>query len=190
MDTNEHGCRGARSLTLSTMKPIVCTARLEFVPVTLEIISADLHRRDQLPRLLDAEIGEGWPPPLCDAAAMQRVETALVADPALGGWTAWYWILRNPRVLIGLSGFKGRPRDGVVEIGYTSLERYHRRGFATEAIHAMVDWAFAQGVNCVAAETLPELVASQRVLLRTGFSFAGEGAEPGVMRFTRTRPGG
>ena len=30
------------------MKPIVCTAKLELVPVTLEIISADLHRRDQL----------------------------------------------------------------------------------------------------------------------------------------------
>jgi RimJ/RimL family protein N-acetyltransferase len=177
MDTNEHGCKGA----------IVVTARLELVPVTLEIINADLHCRDQLPRLLEAEIGEGWPPPLCDVAAMERVKQALVADPALGGWTAWYWILRSPRVLIGLSGFKGRPHDGVVEIGYTSLEQYHRRGFATEAINSMVDWAFSQGVRSVAAETLPELVASQRVLLRTGFSFVGEGAEPGVMRFTRSR---
>jgi RimJ/RimL family protein N-acetyltransferase len=93
-------------------------------------------------------------------------------------------------VLIGLSGFKGRPRQGVVELGYTLLAQYQRRGLGTEAIKAMVDWAFAHGVKCVAAETLPELEASQRLLRKSGFSSSGEGSEPGVLRFTRTRFGG
>jgi [ribosomal protein S5]-alanine N-acetyltransferase len=172
------------------MKPIIRTARLELVPATLEIIVADLHRRHRLPGLLRAEIGEGWPPPLYDVSAMEWLKKSLIADPTLGGWSAWYWVLRRPRLLIGLSGFKSRPINGAVELGYSALEKFQRRGFATEVIAAMVNWAFANGVNCVLAETLPELIASQRVLVKNGFHFVGEGSEPGVMRFARERQRG
>lgn len=168
------------------MTPLVQTARLDLIPITLSIIEADLHRRDELPALIDAAIGEGWPPPLMDVAAMEWTKRAVQADPALGGWTAWYWILRAPRrTLVGLSGFKSRPANGAVELGYSTLPVYQRRGFATEAVSAMADWAFAQGVERVFAETLPELIASQRVLLKCGFQFIGEGSEPGVIRFER-----
>jgi len=163
------------------------TPRLELISATLKIVETDLHRRDELPKILRAEIGEGWPPPLVDVRAMGGLKQSLVADPNLGAWTAWYWIQRRPRVLIGLSGFKGRPANGIVEIGYTCLEKFQRRGFATEAIVAMVSWAFANGVQRVFAETLPELIASQRVLLKSGFRFIGEGSEPGVMCFERSR---
>ena len=170
------------------MKPIVRTARLELIPATLEIIVADLRRRHLLASLLRAEIGAGWPPPLYDVPAMEWLKKSLIADPTLGGWTAWYWVLRRPRrVLIGLSGFKSRPIKGAVELGYSALDKYQRRGFATEVVAAMVNWAFANGVNCVLAETLPELIASQRVLVKNGFQFVGEGSEPGVMRFARER---
>ena len=168
------------------MSPIVQTARLDLLPATLEIIAADLHRRDELPAKIDAEIGVGWPPPLVDVAAMEWTKRAMQADPALGGWTAWYWILRAPRrTLIGLSGFKSRPVNGSVELGYSTLPLYQRQGFATEAVKAMTDWAFSQGVNCVFAETLPELTASQSVLRKAGFQFTGEGSEPGVIRVER-----
>jgi ribosomal-protein-alanine N-acetyltransferase len=169
------------------MKPIVRTARLELVPATVEMAVADLHRRERLPRLLRAELGEGWPPPLYDTRAMYSVKRSLEADPALGVWTTWYWILKRPRIVIGLSGFKGRPVKGCVELGYTVLERYQRRGFATEAVTVMTQWALANGANCVMAETLPELAASCRVLARCGFAFVGDGSEPGVLRFARER---
>lgn len=169
------------------MKPIVRTARLELIPATLEIIAADLHRRDKLPALLRAEIGEGWPPPLLDVRAMQWLKQSLIADPTVGGWTAWYWIQRRPRALIGMSGFKSRPVNGTVELGYSVLEKFQRRGFATEVVNAMASWAIANGVERVTAETLPELIASQRVLIKTGFRFVGEGSEPGVIRFERKR---
>lgn len=169
------------------MKPIVCTARLDLVAATLEMATADLHRRDRLPRLLQAELGAGWPPPLYDSRAMDRVRRSLEADPAAGGWTTWYWVLKRPRIVIGLSGFKSRPSKGCVELGYTVLERYQRRGFATEAVTGMVQWALANGAHCVMAETLPELAASRRVLVKCGFTLVGEGSEPGVLRYTRER---
>lgn len=168
------------------MSPIAQTERLDLLPVTLEIIEADLHRHDELPARLDAEIGEGWPPPLMDATALEWTKRAMQADPALGGWTAWYWILREPRrTLIGLSGFKSRPVNGAVELGYSTLPKYQRQGFATEVVRTMTDWAFAQGVACVLAETLPDLIASQGVLVKCGFQFIGAGSEPGAIRFEK-----
>ena len=163
------------------------TPRLELVTATLEIVSADLHRREQLPVLLKAAVGTGWPPPLMEVRAMQSLKHALIAETSLGGWTAWYWILKRPRTVIGISGFKSKPVNGAVEIGYSVLPTFQRRGLATEGIGAMTAWAFANGVDLVFAETLPELAASQRVLVKNGFLLAGEGSEPGVLRFERRR---
>ena len=165
----------------------IVTPRLELVPLTLEMITADLHRRDDLARLLDAAIGPGWPPLLYDRSAMEWTKRGLVSDPMLGGWGASYWILREPRTLIGLGGFKSRPRNGRVELGYGVLPLYQRRGFATEATNAMMNWAFANGAETVFAETLPELIASQGVLRKLAFKYVGEGSEPGVIRFERKR---
>jgi len=39
----------------------------------------------------------------------------------------------------------------------------------------------------VIAETLPELTPSIGVLRKCGFELIGEGSEPGVIRFERTR---
>jgi ribosomal-protein-alanine N-acetyltransferase len=163
------------------------TPRLELVPATLELIEADLHRRDELPTLLGAKLGAGWPPVLLDVAAMQWLKNSLINDPTLGPWTMWYWLTREPRVLIGGSGFKSRPKDRAVEIGYGLAPAFHRRGFATEGVNAKVNWAFANGVERVFAETLPELIPSQRLLLKCGFKFCGQGSEPGVIQFERFR---
>lgn len=170
------------------MKLVLRTPRLELIPATLEIVTADLHRRDELPALLRAEIGAGWPPPLVDVAAMKQLKRSLVADRHLGGWTAYYCLLRRPRILIGLAGFKSRPAGGSVELGYGILEKYQRRGFATEVVTALTGWAFQNGATRVFAETLPELIASQRVLAKCQFQLAGAGSEPGVIRFVRRRP--
>lgn len=162
------------------------TPRLELVPITLSFVDADLHRRDELPGLLHAEIAEGWPPPLIDVAAMQRIKEALSTQPASGVFTAYYWITREPRVLIGLGGFKSCPTAGAVEIGYTVVPAFQGRGFATEAITALVAAAFGEGVECVFADTLPELAASQRVLLKCAFKPAPS-PDADVLRFERRR---
>jgi [ribosomal protein S5]-alanine N-acetyltransferase len=172
------------------MKLILRTPRLELVAATLEMVTADLHRRDELRALLDAEIGAGWPPPLVEARGMESIKQSLIADPMVGGWTTWYWVLRQRRILIGMSGFKTRPQHGSVEIGYTVLEQFQRRGLASEAIAAMTQWAFANGAETVFAETLPELIGSQRVLTKNGFSLVEESSEPGVIRFVRRRSSG
>jgi RimJ/RimL family protein N-acetyltransferase len=70
----------------------------------------------------------------------------------------------------GLVGFKGYPNNqGEVEIGYGIDGNFQNRGYTTEAVRALIVWAFARD-NCraVVAETHPANIASQRVLEKAG----------------------
>ena len=69
--------------------------------------------------------------------------------------------------------------DRVVEIAYGISPSYQRRGFATEAAQALVDFAFATGrVGMVKAHTAPLPNASTHVLQKCGFSFIGAVDDP------------
>ncbi|HLJ29031.1 MAG TPA: GNAT family N-acetyltransferase [Candidatus Angelobacter sp.] len=92
------------------------------------------------------------------------------------GWNLWFCIRREPRGLVGNAAFKGRPKDGFVEIGYSVLEAHQRNGYCTEAVRALIAWAFQdQAVQTVIAHTLPGLTPSIRVMEKCGLRFTGEG---------------
>ena len=64
------------------------------------------------------------------------------------------------------------------------MEPYQRNGYATEAVRSLIEWAFSVGdVNCIIADTLPDLLASIRVLEKNGFRFIGQGSEEGTIRY-------
>jgi ribosomal-protein-alanine N-acetyltransferase len=90
----------------------------------------------------------------------------------------------EPATAIGLVGYKGPPNaDGVVEVGYGVLEQFRRRGYATEAVAALIQRAFADPrVTRVAAETYPELIPSIGVMEINGMRFVGPGSEDRVIR--------
>jgi RimJ/RimL family protein N-acetyltransferase len=111
-------------------------------------------------------------------------------DVAEQGWSFWYLLTRgDPSELVGICGFKGRPdNSGSVEIGYSIVADFRRKGFATEAVATLVGWAFTHhNVNEVCAETLPHLVQSISVLQKNGFEFTGAGSETGVIRYAIKR---
>ena len=74
------------------------------------------------------------------------------------------------------AGFLGRPTaDGTVEIGYGVHGAHRNRGYATEAVRALVAWALGQeGVTRVTARCDPENAASVRVLEKAGLEREGE----------------
>jgi RimJ/RimL family protein N-acetyltransferase len=163
------------------------TPRLELVAATLEIVTADLHHREELPGLLGAPMAAGWPPPLITVEVMQSLKARCEAgEPP--GWAAWYVLRREPRMLVGMGLFTAPPMDGAVPIAYTLVPEVQRLGLGTELVHALVEWALSRDeVQMVFADTLPELIASQHVLTRNGFLYIGEGDEEGVWRFERYR---
>jgi len=60
------------------------------------------------------------------------------------------------------------------EVGYSIGSKYWGRGYATEALEAIVEWLFGGGrITRVSAMLHPGNVASARVLEKTGFAFEG-----------------
>lgn len=166
----------------------VTTPRLQLVPATIASLEAELARdHAALSALLAALVPRGWPPDLYDDDARRYSLSKLRESPAQAVWWTWYILLPQiggNALLAGVSGFKGPPRGGVVEIGYGVVAEFQRRGLATEAAAGLVRWAQAHpGVQMVAAHTLPELTASIRVLEKNGFMQRGAPEEEGAIRF-------
>jgi RimJ/RimL family protein N-acetyltransferase len=94
-------------------------------------------------------------------------------------------------VAVGSIGFIGPPQpaaDGVpeVEVGYGLVEDARGRGYATEALTAMVAAAEAEGAR-VRASVLPTNDASIRVLAKCGFTELRGSNEDGELVMVRPR---
>ena len=106
--------------------------------------------------------------------------------PDAWDWYAAWAIEQKDGTQIGDLCFKGLNDDGSVEIGYGITEENQGKGYATEAVEAVLDWALNQSGICqVEAETEWENRKSQRVLEKCGFSPLGIIGDEGP-RFYRT----
>lgn len=166
----------------------VATDRLILVAVTRDLQQYELEDRARFATVLGADVPADWPPPLTDEPSMRFVLDYMDAHPGTDGWTKWYFLLRRAgerALAIGNGGFTGTPtEDGVVEVGYSVVEAHQRNGYAPEAVRGLIGWARTNAnVTRVIAHTFPELQPSIRVLEKCGFSFAGDGAEAGTIKF-------
>jgi len=85
-------------------------------------------------------------------------------------WTMRQVVDNGDRTVVGGVGFFGSPESGELEIGYGIVASRRGRGYATEAVGAMVAFAWGHpAVMVVTATTDPENLASQRVLEKAGF---------------------
>lgn len=152
------------------------------------MLDAALAGDDCLARALGHDVVAGW---ATFTEALQPTREALALDSGGTGWGARFFVTGDPPELVGWGGFKGAPRNGVVELGYEIAESRQGRGLATVAIRAMVAEAFAdERVIAVIAHTLAERNASNRVLEQVGFQYDGDTQEDGenVWRYSLTRP--
>ena len=102
-------------------------------------------------------------------------------------WRAVWTIETKEGERVGDLSFKGIDSAGAPEIGYGIVDEFQGRGYATEAVGALVDWALSRpGVVRVEAETEPDNAASKRVLEKCGFVPTGALGEEGP-RFARAR---
>jgi ribosomal-protein-alanine N-acetyltransferase len=105
---------------------------------------------------------------------LAQLDRSPMQDPWVHGFTAM-----NGGQRVGMVGFKGPPVDGVVEVAYGIDPEHQGKGHATDATRAAVAYAFGTGeVRTVRAHTMPDGVASQRVLEKCGFSKTSEVVDP------------
>jgi RimJ/RimL family protein N-acetyltransferase len=125
------------------------------------------------------EIGAVIPPEMparLDAFLQFRIAD-LSVDPEAQPWLGRAIVLTEAdgtRRIIGSCGFHAPPGpDGRVEIGYRVEPAYRRQGVATEAVHALFDWARAHGVDRFRASVAPGNSASLAIVGRLGFRQVG-----------------
>lgn len=154
--------------------PNLLTPHLKLVTFGLQLVKAALEDRSHLAELLKAIVPAEWP----------NTDFAEVLPDVLEGRknypesTKWSAIIlhKADKVLIGDIGFYGPPdQEGSVTIGYGIVPSYRGQGFATEALAAMIAWAFDQaGVQRVLADCEAWNVGSIRVLEKAGMRQMGQ----------------
>ena len=118
-------------------------------------------------------------------SAYQEMLDECLMHPEDWNYYAIWMIEKKDGTHVGECCFKGISPDGSTEIGYGISEEYQGRGYATEAVNAIVEWVLQQHrVLSVVAEAEADNLASIRVLQKCGFLPTGEIGEEGP-RFTR-----
>ena len=114
-------------------------------------------------------------------AYMEMLEGSLSNSDNRIWYAIWNMELKDESgIIVGDFCFKGLSDDGVIEIGYGLKEEYRHHGYMTEAVKVITEWALSQdGVKQVESETDAENIASQKVLLQSGFISNGKMGEEG-----------
>jgi len=113
---------------------------------------------------------QGWDRTDVDSIRGEIVEMAGRSPGSPGGWVQFTVVeVDGERMVgdVGLSVADGEP--GVIKIGYTIEPTFQGRGYATEAVQALVDYAFdALGADVVRAYASVENAPSIRVAEKAG----------------------
>lgn len=167
---------------------IIETERLELRSASPALLRAELAGRAALAAEMNVVVPAEWPPEHWDEGPVRWSLDKLAAHgPAVERFLAYYFVLKadgSTRILVGVGGLKGPPENGRIEVGYSILPEFQRRGLATEAVGGFLRFAFAHDdIDEVIAETLPHLTPSIGVLAKHNFDFLGDGSETGIIRY-------
>ena len=144
------------------------TARLRLVALTSKQLELYLTFPEQLEQILGVSVSREVRTDTVERAIRMKLSKMAQADEKYHAWyTYWLVIVTSQIYGAGLAGFKGVPdSQGEVEIGYGIAPAFQGKGYITEAVQALVTWAF-QTPECrsvIAPHTKRSNVASNRVL--------------------------
>jgi RimJ/RimL family protein N-acetyltransferase len=171
--------------------PDLRAGRLRLVAITPEMLEFEQRESAvELARLLGAKLTAEWPPLDWEPHVFAFILKQYADHPETLGWHRYVVLSDNlglTRTLVGAVG--GFPKQwGDVEIGYSTLPQFQRRGIATAAAQALVEWLLSRdGVRSVSAQTFRRLPESIKVMERCGLTYDSEGDEPGMVRYRRLR---
>jgi RimJ/RimL family protein N-acetyltransferase len=171
--------------------PDLIVGNLHLVAITEEMLRAD-ERGDRaaLSALIGAKLTAEWPPVDWEPHVFTFIFRQFQESPHTRGWHR-YMVLHErfglKRTLVGSMG--AFPKHfGEVEIGYSTLPGFQRRGFATAGAKAMVEFLFSlETVRSVSAQTYRHLPESIKVMERCGLTYDGDGDEPNTIRYRRRK---
>jgi aminoglycoside 6'-N-acetyltransferase len=128
---------------------------------------------------------QGWVPASRAEADVFVGSVAGVPFARRGTWSQLGIVESGNDAVIGDVGVYVDASGVVAEIGYTIAPGFQRRGYATEAVRAILaELEAACGIRCFIARTDPRNVASIALLTRLGFPEEGPIGEDRYFRMT------
>jgi ribosomal-protein-alanine N-acetyltransferase len=85
-----------------------------------------------------------------------------------------YFFSNSNNEMIGAGGYKGKPKEGTIEIAYTTFKEFEGKGFGTEICRQLVMLSKQTDSSLrITARTLTNNNASTKILNKNGFVFIG-----------------
>jgi RimJ/RimL family protein N-acetyltransferase len=117
---------------------------------------------------------QSWDAPFPLLRAETAVANFIASNPDRAGWFQYAVERAEDRVLIGDVAVHLHDNRKQAEIGFTLATAYQKRGYATEAVRAVLDRLFrVQGLHKVSGECDARNEASAGLLERLGFTREG-----------------
>lgn len=163
------------------------TRRLKIIPLTIEQFRFLLEGME----VLEKELGLNSSNEPMGGHTLEAMEElyhlALEHEKQYPFYSNWQIIEKTKNISIGSACFMGTPnKKGQVEIGYGMNMAYRCKGYMTEAVEAMANWALSQNnVIEITANTDIDNLSSQKVLQKCDFQKIGK-AEDGYF-FVKTK---
>jgi ribosomal-protein-alanine N-acetyltransferase len=158
---------------MTLVDDVITTPRLKLVSLTPSLLRAvaggDLAAVE---RQLGAPVGAGWE----EGVPAERRLEQLAADPSAQSWLVRAVLAKTPPRVVGSVGFHSPPDDhGRVEIGYDIVASERRKGYAREAVDALLERAWATGhARICVASVRPDNAPSLALIRAFGFRRVGE----------------
>jgi len=154
---------------------MVETSRLTIIPLNYEQLELYMQSEGKLEKEFRLTItGRTVAPDIKERVLdliLPKVKAA-IADEYLF-YTFWIVIEKTSKIIVAELGFKGEPnKKEEIEIGYGTMHEQRRKGYMTEAIGGMIDWAKQRAtIKYILAETDENNLASIKVLKKNKFRF-------------------
>ena len=144
--------------------PNIATPHLELVSMSLPFMEAlAAHDMVTASREIGAEVPEWMADELENFLKYRLGQLRL--DPTIRPWLGRVMVLTDDdgtRRAVGSIGFHGPPdAQGRLEVGYSVDPPFRRRGYASESVKALFDWAYREhGITRFIASISPDNAAS------------------------------
>jgi RimJ/RimL family protein N-acetyltransferase len=164
---------------------VIHSPRLELIALSADFLYASIQGDlESAARLIDLAIPNDW----LQAKWLMEIRLAkLRGDPALEPWLLRAIGLRETRTMVGFIGFHAQPgaeylqsyAPGGIEFGYTIFPEYRKKGFASEAAAALIQWAICEhDVTHFVVSINPDNEPSLRLARKLGFHKIGTVVDP------------
>lgn len=145
-------------------------SRLKLLELSLQQLKLCLFDLPEFERQKNIRIASNFITDRVQRAIRMKIKKMRKTEPPQQSWlTYWLIIIKEENIGAGMLGFKGYPNaEGSTEIGYGIDPAYKNKGYMSEAVKALIEWAFTHPFCKTITATEVYNPASKRLLEKLG----------------------